>query len=323
MGPLGEPRTRRTKLPAMSALQRPDVAPVRAQLLDLQDRICAGIEGVDGKAKFCSDELETPGGGVSRPRVLEGGERIEKAAVNFSHTRGKSLPPAATARKPELAGRSYEAVSVSLIVHPRNPYAPTSHANTRCFIAEKEGEDPVWWFGGGFDLTPFYGFDEDCADWHRVARDCVERVLPGSYAPMKSACDEYFFLKHRGEPRGIGGLFYDDFDAGGDFAQAFALHSAVGDGYLQAIVPILERRVDTPFGERERHWQLVRRGRYVEFNLVWDRGTLFGLQSGGRVESILASMPPEVRWRYDHQPEEGSPEHRLLCHYLTPQDWVR
>lgn len=307
---------------AMSTSERPDIAPVKAQLLDLQDRICAALERFDGDGRFQANDLETPGGGQSRPRVLEHGKHIEKAAVNFSHTRGKSLPPAATARKPELAGRSYEAVSVSLIVHPLNPYAPTSHANTRCFIAEKEGEAPVWWFGGGFDLTPYYGFDEDCAAWHDTARSAVEGILPGSYAGMKAECDRYFHLKHRGEQRGIGGVFYDDFDASGDFAKAFDLHSAVGSGFLEGYMPILERRAETPFGSRERDWQLVRRGRYVEFNLVWDRGTLFGLQSGGRVESILASMPPEVSWRYDHQPEAGSAEERLLEHYLVPREWA-
>lgn len=300
---------------------RPDVAPVRRQLLALQERICAALESLDGAATFRGEDLRGERGGLARPRVLEGGAVIEKAAVNFSHTSGAQLPAAATARRPALHGRTFEAVSVSLIVHPRNPYAPTSHANTRFFIAEKPGEAPVWWFGGGFDLTPYYGFDEDCAHWHRVARAAVASVDPSLYPRFKRECDQYFFLKHRGEPRGIGGLFYDDFDELG-FDRCFELHSAVGQGYLEAYMPILERRRNTPHGERERQFQLYRRGRYVEFNLVYDRGTLFGLQSGGRIESILASLPPLVRWEYDWRPLPGSPEARLTEHFLVPREWA-
>lgn len=302
--------------------EAPDLAPVRQQLLELQERICTNLERLDGAGRFRGQDLPGERGGLARPRVLEGGAVIEKAAVNFSHTSGARLPAAATARRPELHGRTFEAVSVSLIVHPRNPYAPTSHANTRFFIAQKPDAPPVWWFGGGFDLTPYYGFDEDCQHWHRCAARAVAKVEPSLYARFKAECDSYFFLKHRGEPRGIGGLFYDDFNELG-FERSFALHSAVGDGYLEAYLPILERRAHLPYGERERQFQLYRRGRYVEFNLVYDRGTLFGLQSGGRIESILASMPPLVRWEYDWQPEPGSPEARLSEHFLVPRDWTQ
>ena len=305
----------------MTTSGRPDAARVHAQLTDLQDRICAALEAADGEARFAREELPGERGGLARPRVLADGPVIEKAAVNFSHTRGPALPPAATARRPELAGRSFEAVSVSLIVHPRNPYAPTSHANTRFFIAEKEGEAPVWWFGGGFDLTPYYGFDEDCEHFHGAARSACEALGGDAYARYKRECDEYFLLHHRGEPRGIGGIFYDDLNRP-DFETCFAFHSAVGDGYIDAYLPVLERRKDSDYGERERDWQLHRRGRYVEFNLVHDRGTLFGLQSGGRIESILASMPPVVKWSYRYAPEPGTPEAELLERYLVPRDWV-
>ena len=299
-----------------------DTGRVRAQLTDLQDRICAAIEAVDGEARFRRDELERPGGGLSRPRVLEGGAHIEKAAVNFSHTVGKQLPPAATERRPHLAGRSFEAVSVSLIVHPRNPYAPTSHANTRLFVARGDGDAPdVWWFGGGFDLTPIYGFDEDCVAWHRTAKAACDRFDASLYPRFKKECDEYFFLGHRDEPRGIGGIFYDDFDELG-FERSFEFHAAVGDAYLAAVVPVLERRVHTPYGDRERSFQLYRRGRYVEFNLVYDRGTKFGLQAGTRTESVLASMPPLARWEYEFRPEPGSPEARLTEHFLKPREWA-
>jgi coproporphyrinogen III oxidase len=253
--------------------------------------------------------------------VLEGGPVLEKAAVNFSHTVGTRLPPAATERRPELAGGHFEAASVSLIVHPRNPYAPTSHANVRCFAASKEGVEPVWWFGGGFDLTPFYPFDEDVLHWHRTCRELCAPFGADRYERFKKWCDEYFFLPHRGEPRGVGGLFYDDLDEGG-FARCFAFHRAVGDGYLAAYLPILARRKDTPWGEREREFQLYRRGRYAEFNLIYDRGTRFGLQAGGRTESILASMPPVATWRYDWRPEPGSPEARLYEDFLRPRDWL-
>jgi len=244
---------------------------------------------------------------------------IEKTAVHFSHTIGKALPAAATERRPELAGRAYEAVSVSLIVHPRNPYVPTSHANVRFFVAH--GEASVWWFGGGFDLTPYYGFEEDAVHFHRTARAACEPLGPGAYPRFKKWCDEYFFLPHRGEPRGIGGLFFDDLDAP-DFPTCLAFWKRVGDAYVDAYVPIVQRRKATPYGDREREFQLYRRGRYAEFNLVYDRGTRFGLQSGGRVESILASLPPLAAWRYDWKPEPGSPEERLYTEFLRPRDWA-
>ena len=304
----------------MAASNDPAAALVRDYLTTLQDRICARFEAYEPRARFRRDELEDDRGGLSRPRVLEGGEVLERAGVMFSHTLGDALPAAATARRPDLAGRRYEAVSVSLITHPANPYAPTSHMNVRYFGAHADGEEPIWWFGGGFDLTPYYGFDEDAVHWHATARDALAPFGAETYARFKAQCDEYFFLRHRGEPRGIGGVFFDDWAEGG-FERAFALMRAVGDHYLPAYAPILERRKDTPYGERERAWQLYRRGRYVEFNLIQDRGTLFGLQAGGRVESILASMPPEVSWRYDLVPEPGSAEARLVERYLVPRDW--
>jgi coproporphyrinogen III oxidase len=303
--------------------ERPDVASVRAHLLDLQDRICAALEAEDGAARFREERFESATGGLARPRVLEGGAVIEKTAVHFSHTIGNALPAAATERRPELAGRRYEAVSVSLIVHPRNPYVPTSHMNTRFFIAHppESGSGSVWWFGGGFDLTPYYGFEEDAVHWHRVARRACEPLGSDAYPRFKKWCDEYFFLPHRGEPRGIGGIFFDDLDAGG-FARCLAFWTSVGDHYVPAYLPIVQRRKATPYGDRERDFQLYRRGRYAEFNLVYDRGTRFGLQSGGRVESILASLPPLVAWRYDWRPEPGSPEARLYTEFLRPRDWA-
>ncbi|HEY8494324.1 MAG TPA: oxygen-dependent coproporphyrinogen oxidase [Myxococcota bacterium] len=306
---------------ARGAAAGPDPAPIRSYLLDLQDRICAALEHEDGAARFREQRFESPNGALARPRVLEDGEVIEKAAVHFSHTRGQALPAAATERRPELAGRAYEAVSVSLIVHPRNPYVPTSHMNVRFFVASAQGVPPVWWFGGGFDLTPYYGFEEDCVHWHRTAREACAPLGPDAYPRFKKACDEYFFLAHRGEPRGIGGLFFDDL-AEPDFATCLAFWKSVAEHYLPAYVPIVARRKATPYGERERSFQLYRRGRYVEFNLVQDRGTRFGLQSGGRVESILASMPPLAAWRYDWKPEPGSPEERLYSDFLRPRDWV-
>jgi len=302
----------------------PSLEPVTAYLTGLQDRICAALEQADGRARFRRDELPREGGGVSRPRVLEDGEFIEKAAVNFTHTYGNRMPPAATDRRPELAGGSYQAVSVSLIVHPRNPYAPTSHANYRCFYATPPGgaagAQPTWWFGGGFDLTPYYGFEEDAVAWHRVARDACAPFGADLYARLKKWCDDYFYLPHRQEPRGIGGLFFDDFDEGG-FERAFAFVRSAGDAYLQAYLPILEKRKATPYGERERSFQLYRRGRYVEFNLLQDRGTRFGLQAATRTESVLASMPPLAAWRYDWHPEPGSPEEKLYTDFLRPRDW--
>ncbi|WP_024304282.1 oxygen-dependent coproporphyrinogen oxidase [Pseudogulbenkiania sp. MAI-1] len=294
---------------------------VHAFLTDLQDRICAGLEAADGDAHFAEDSWQRPQGGGGRSRVLTGGAVFEQAGVNFSHVTGDTLPPSATAHRPELAGRHWEAMGVSLVVHPQNPYVPTSHANVRFFIAEKAGEAPVWWFGGGFDLTPFYGFEEDARHWHRVAHDLCLPFGAEVYPKYKQWCDEYFFLKHRNEARGIGGLFFDDLNAWG-FEQCFAFQQAVGNGYLDAYLPIVARRKDMPWGERERQFQLYRRGRYVEFNLVWDRGTLFGLQSGGRTESILMSMPPLVRWEYGYHPEPGTPEAELYERFLPPRDWL-
>jgi len=307
---------------APATASQPDVTPVKAQLEALQDRICEALETADGEARFRRDELPRPGGGRSRPRVLEDGPALEKAAVNFSHTTGNRMPEAATRRRPELTGGSYEAVSVSLIVHPRNPYVPTCHANFRFFLATPEdGTQPVWWFGGGFDLTPFYGFEEDAVHWHRTARDACVPFGDDVYPRFKAWCDEYFYLPHRGEPRGVGGLFYDDFDEGG-FERCLGLHRSISEAFLPAYLPILERRRETPWGERERAFQLLRRGRYVEFNLVYDRGTRFGLQAGARAESVLASLPPQVGWRYDWSPEPGSPEARLTEVFLVPRDWL-
>jgi coproporphyrinogen III oxidase len=299
----------------------PDLPAVRRYLLELQDAICTALEEEDGSTRFAEHQEERAGGSLSRARVLENGPLIEKAAVNFTHARGDRLPPAATERRPELAGAAFHAVSLSLIVHPRNPYAPTSHANLRLFSAEPPGDDAVWWFGGGFDLTPYYGFEEDAVHWHRVARDACLPLGADAYPRLKHACDEYFFLPHRSEPRGIGGLFFDDLAEGG-FERCFAFVRSVGDHFLPAYQPILARRKETPFGKRERDFQLYRRGRYVEFNLVYDRGTRYGLQSGRRIESVLASLPPVVHWRYDWQPEPGSPEARLTEYYLKPREWL-
>jgi coproporphyrinogen III oxidase len=298
-----------------------DIAAVRAYLLGLQDRICAAVEAEDGGARFAEDAWERPGGGGGRSRVLADGGVFEQAGVGFSHVFGPGLPPSATAQRPDLAGRSFEAVGVSLVFHPHNPYVPTTHMNVRLFLAEKEGHDPVWWFGGGFDLTPYYGFEEDAVHFHRTARAACEPFGPEVYPRYKKWCDEYFFLRHRGEPRGIGGLFFDDLHEWG-FERCFGFLRGVGDHLLPAYLPILRRRRDTPWGERERDFQLYRRGRYVEFNLVWDRGTLFGLQSGGRTESILMSLPPLVRWRYGWHPEPGTPEARLYEEFLRPRDWA-
>ncbi len=253
--------------------------------------------------------------------VIEEGNVLERGGVNFSHVFGKGLPPSATAARPELAGRSFQAMGVSLVFHPRNPYAPTVHMNVRCFVAEKEGQDPVWWFGGGMDLTPYYGFAEDAVHFHQTCRNALQPFGPDYHPKFKKWCDEYFYLKHRKEPRGVGGIFFDDLNTP-DFETCFNLTESVGDHFLSAYVPILERRLDTPYGERERDFQAYRRGRYVEFNLVYDRGTLFGLQSGGRTESILMSLPPIVKWRYDWHPEKGSPEEALYTDFLTGRDWV-
>lgn len=297
-----------------------DKQAVKNYLLELQDNICTALAQADGKP-FVEDSWQRAEGGGGRSRVLAEGNIIEKGGVNFSHVFGDSLPPSATAQRPELAGRSFEAMGVSLVIHPRNPMVPTSHANVRFFIAEKPGEEPVWWFGGGYDLTPYYGNQEDCRSWHETAKAACEPFGEAIYPRFKQQCDEYFHLKHRGEPRGIGGLFYDDFNELG-FEQSFALTRSVGDSYIAAYLPIIERRKEQPWGERERDFQLYRRGRYVEFNLVFDRGTLFGLQSGGRTESILMSLPPLVSWKYDWQPQPGSAEAELLDYYLTDRDWL-
>lgn len=293
-----------------------DIAAVKQYLLDLQDQICAAIEQCDGGARFVEDKWER-----GRSRVMTDCALIEKGGVNFSHVQGDSMPASATAHRPELAGRSYQAMGVSLVIHPLNPYLPTSHANVRFFVAEKAGEEPVWWFGGGYDLTPYYGFEEDCVHWHQVAFDACKPFGEDVYPRYKQWCDDYFYLKHRDEARGVGGLFFDDLNEGG-FDRCFAFMQAVGNSYTDAYLPILERRRDTPWGERERAFQLYRRGRYVEFNLVFDRGTLFGLQSGGRTESILMSLPPLVRWEYNWQPDEGSAEQALYTQFLPPRDWL-
>ena len=305
----------------MSLSERPDTQAVQSYLLGLQERICSELEAADGTARFSEDAWDRPGGGGGRTRVLAGGRVFEQGGINFSHVFGERLPPSATAGRPELAGRGFQAMGVSLVVHPRNPYVPTSHMNVRFFIAEQEGAEPVWWFGGGFDLTPYYGFDADAVHWHRTAQAACAPFGAGLYPRYKQWCDDYFFLKHRGEPRGIGGLFFDDLSEPG-FGQSFAFMRSVGDHYLPAYLPIVERRKGLAHGERERAFQKYRRGRYVEFNLVYDRGTLFGLQSGGRTESILMSLPPEVSWRYDWHPEPGSPESRLYERYLRPRDWI-
>jgi len=298
----------------------PDISAVKSYLLGLQDSICDQLQNIDSK-EFIEDSWVREAGGGGRTRVLSQGSVIEKGGVNFSHVHGDQLPASATAHRPELAGRNFQAMGVSLVIHPHNPHVPTSHANVRFFVAEKENEAPVWWFGGGFDLTPYYGVDEDCVHWHQVARDACEPFGENVYPRFKKWCDDYFYLKHRNEPRGIGGLFFDDLNEP-DFDTSFALMRSIGDAYINAYLPIIQRRRDVPYGERERDFQLHRRGRYVEFNLVYDRGTLFGLQSGGRTESILMSLPPEVRWSYDWQVEPGSAEARLYEHYLQPKDWL-
>lgn len=298
---------------------------VKSYLLDLQSRIIAALEQVDGK-QFIVDSWERPegassisGGGISR--ILEDGNVLERGGVGFSHVSGKSLPPSAAANRPEIAGRSWEAMGVSLVLHPRNPYAPTVHMNVRFFTATAEGQEPVWWFGGGMDLTPYYGFEEDAKHFHQSCRDALAPFGSDLYPRFKKWCDDYFYLKHRQEPRGIGGIFFDDFHELG-FERSFAMMKSVGDHFTDAYLPILKRRNDLAYGERERDFQAYRRGRYVEFNLVLDRGTLFGLQSGGRTESILMSMPPVVKWRYNWTPETGSPEAKLYSDFLIPRDWV-
>lgn len=309
-----------------------DVAAVKAYLLDLQQRICDALEAEDGSARFQHDDWQREPSaqnslrGEGRTRVMANGQVVEKGGVNFSHVYGDQLPASATASRPELAGRSFQALGVSLVIHPHNPYVPTSHANVRLFVAEKEGEEPVWWFGGGFDLTPFYPFEEDVVHWHQTAKNLCQPFGDQVYPRYKRWCDDYFFLKHRNETRGVGGLFFDDLNRwdgdDADFERSFAFMQVVGNGYIDAYLPIMARRKGHKFGERERKFQCYRRGRYVEFNLVFDRGTIFGLQSGGRTESILMSMPPVAHWDYDWQPEAGSWEERLYTDFLPHKDWV-
>ena len=308
-----------------------NVQAVKDYLLSLQDDICRQLAEEDGSMKFVVDEWDREGEegvmrltGGGRTRVMEGGLVIEKGGVNFSHVRGQNLPPSATAHRPELAGRSFQALGVSLVIHPRNPYVPTSHANVRLFIAEKEGEAPVWWFGGGFDLTPYYPFEDDVVHWHEQSKEACEDFGNEIYPKYKKWCDEYFYLKHRDETRGVGGLFYDDLNAdtyGWDFDKCFSFMQSVGDHFIEAYRPIVARRKTMAYGERQKEFQLYRRGRYAEFNLAFDRGTIFGLQTGGRTESILMSMPPVVTWKYDYQPEPGTEESEIYG-FLTPKDWL-
>ncbi len=299
----------------------PDKAAVKKYLLSLQESICEKLAIADGGKSFLEDSWERAEGGGGRSRVIVDGNVIEKGGVNFSHVYGKQMPASATAHRPELAGRGFEAMGVSLVIHPKNPYVPTSHMNVRFFIAEKEGEEPVWWFGGGYDLTPYYGNREDCIHWHQTAKNACDSFGSDLYTRFKKWCDDYFYLKHRDEARGVGGLFFDDFNELG-FNQSFNFLQAIGNSYVDAYIPIIEKRKEMDYSEREREFQLYRRGRYVEFNLVFDRGTLFGLQTGGRTESILMSLPPLVRWEYNYAPEAGSPEADLTNNFLPAQNWV-
>ena len=298
-----------------------DITAIREYLLRLQEGITAALRAVDVDVEFIEDEWQRPEGGGGRSRIMRNGRLLEQAGINFSHVHGATLPPSATTQRPELAGRSFQALGVSLVIHPLSPYVPTTHMNVRFFIAERPGAGPVWWFGGGFDLTPYYGYEEDVRHWHTVARDACASFGAEVYPKYKKWCDDYFYIRHRQEPRGVGGLFFDDLNAW-EFDQCFAFMQSVGDHFLEGYLHIVARRKDMPYGERERNFQLYRRGRYVEFNLVYDRGTLFGLQSGGRTESILMSLPPLVRWQYDWKPEEGSPEAELYESFLKPRDWV-
>ena len=302
----------------MSAI---DINAVKTYLQSLQDKICDGLAKQDGGADFKEESWVRDEGGGGRSRVMTDGGVFEKGGVNFSHVMGASMPGSATAHRPELAGRSFEAMGVSLVMHPLNPRVPTSHMNVRFFVAQKDGEEPIWWFGGGYDLTPYYGYEEDCKHWHEVARDACAGFEGDRYPEYKKWCDEYFYLKHRDEPRGVGGLFFDDLNSLG-FEESFRFMRSIGDSFLPAYTPIVERRKKESYGEKEREFQLYRRGRYVEFNLVFDRGTLFGLQSGGRTESILMSLPPLVRWVYGYEPEPGSEEAKLYTDFLRHRDWV-
>ena len=299
-----------------------EIQPVKQYLLQLQQQICDALVSIDDQLHYVEDEWQREEGGGGRSRVLRNGTVFEQAGINFSHVTGGHLPPAATARRPELAGRSFQALGDSLVIHPFNPYVPTTHMNVRFFIAEKPDENPVWWFGGGFDLTPYYGFIEDAQHWHSVAHAACQEFGNTVYDQFKKWCDEYFYIRHRQEPRGIGGLFFDDLNEW-DFDTCFRFIRSVGDHFLRAYLPIVERRKTTPYGKREREFQLYRRGRYVEFNLVYDRGTLFGLQSGGRTESIMMSLPPLARWQYNWQPEPGTAEAELYEKFLQPRDWYK
>ncbi|MBN1379246.1 MAG: oxygen-dependent coproporphyrinogen oxidase [Gammaproteobacteria bacterium] len=297
------------------------ISEIEKYMLQLQQKICLALEQTDGQSKFISDHWQRNQGGGGLSCVLSNGKVFEQAGVNFSRVYGDGMPASATAHRPELSGRSFQALGLSLVVHPQNPFVPTSHANIRFFIAEQNIETPIWWFGGGYDLTPFYGFKEDCRHWHQTAFDACKNFGADVYPKYKKWCDEYFFIKHRNEARGIGGLFFDDLNCW-DFATCFKFLKAVGDSWLEAYLPIVEKRQQTPFGEQERDFQLYRRGRYVEFNLIYDRGTLFGLQSNGRTESILMSLPPLVKWRYNWQPQPGSAEEQLYQDFLRPRDWL-
>lgn len=298
-----------------------DIKSVKEYLLGLQQAICSELEELDGEGKFQPDTWEREEGGGGRSMVISEGAVFEKGGVNFSHVMGASMPGSATAHRPELAGRSFEAMGVSLVIHPRNPQIPTTHMNVRLFVAKKEGEDDIWWFGGGYDLTPYYPYEEDCISWHQVAKDACDPFGADIYPRFKKWCDDYFYLKHRDETRGVGGLFYDDFNELG-FERSFEFMQSIGDSFMRAYAPIVEKRVGSPTTDAEKDFQLYRRGRYVEFNLVYDRGTLFGLQSGGRTESILMSLPPVVKWGYCYEPEPGTPEARLYTDFLKPRDWV-
>ena len=301
-------------------MSTPDTNAVRTWLLSLQERIVSAVEAVDGQ-QFLRDSWERPEGGGGISRLIEEGNVLERGGVGFSHVKGSSLPPSAAANRPEVAGHPWEAMGVSLVFHPRNPYAPTVHMNVRFFTTTGDGNQRVWWFGGGMDLTPYYGFEEDAQHFHQTCRNALNPFGAELHPRFKQWCDDYFYLKHRKEARGVGGVFFDDFNAAG-FDQSFAMTQSVGDHFIDAYLPILRRRKDIAYGERERDFQAYRRGRYVEFNLVFDRGTLFGLQSGGRTESILMSMPPIVKWRYDWQPEAGSPEAKLYTDFLPHRDWL-
>ena len=302
-------------------MDSPNITAVRNYFLELQAHICATLQAEDGGAEFGADHWQREGGGGGISRVIHDGSVFEKGGVNFSHVFGATLPPSATARRPELAERGYQVCGLSLVMHPRNPYVPTSHANVRFFVSEQEGEAPIWWFGGGLDLTPYYGFAEDCRHWHRTARNACRPFGEDVYPRYKRWCDEYFFIKHRGEPRGVGGLFFDDLNEGG-FEHCYAFTRSIIEHYLPAYLPIVQRRKVTPYGRREREFQCYRRGRYVEFNLVYDRGTLFGLQTQGRTESILMSLPPLAAWSYDWKPAPGTPEARLYEEFLPSRDWL-